>query len=60
MNGGVCAAIISCNTVFVLICAYFMFKEKITKVTFIAIVFLIVSAVLVGLFTPDIEDVLES
>lgn len=54
MNGGLCAAIVACNTVFVLILAYFMFGEKITKISFVAILFLIVSAVLVGLFTPDI------
>ena len=58
MNGGLCAAIVACNTVFVLILAYFMFGEKITKINFIAILFLIASAVLVGLFTPDIQDVL--
>jgi drug/metabolite transporter (DMT)-like permease len=54
MNGGLCAAIVACNTVFVMILAYFMFGEKITKISFIAIIFLVVSAVLVGLFTPDI------
>ena len=60
MNGGICGAIISLNTVYVLIVAYCMFGEKLNKVKFVAILFLVASVVLVSLFTPDLQDVLDA
>lgn len=53
MNGGLCGAIIALNTVFVLIAAYCMFNERINKTKLLAMIFLIVAVILVGLFRPD-------
>jgi drug/metabolite transporter (DMT)-like permease len=60
MNGGICGAIIALNTVYVLIVAYCMFGEKLNKVKFVAILFLVASVILVSLFTPDLQDVLDA
>ncbi len=60
LNGGLSGAVTACNTVYVLIVAYFMFGEKITKINFIAILFLIASVVLVSLFTPDLPNVIDA
>ena len=53
MNGGICGAIISLNTVYILIAAYLMFNESITKVKMASILLLIGAVVLVSLFKPD-------
>jgi multidrug transporter EmrE-like cation transporter len=59
MNGGLSPAVTACNTVFVLVTAYFMFGERITKIGFLAILCLLASVILVALFTPDIPNLLE-
>jgi drug/metabolite transporter (DMT)-like permease len=53
MNGGIVASIISLNTGFVIVMAYFMFKESFGKVQYIAVILLVTSVVLVTLFPPE-------
>ena len=53
MNGGICGALVALNTVFVLIAAFFMFKERLNLIKLIAMALLIVSVVLISLFCPD-------
>lgn len=61
MNGGIVGAIIALNTVYVLIAAYCLFGEKLNRVKFISILFLVTSVVLISLFPPEeISDLLLS
>ena len=60
MNGGICGALIAMNTVFILIAAYFLFKESLNKVKLVSIGCLITSVILVSLFTPSYSDVVSS
>jgi drug/metabolite transporter (DMT)-like permease len=53
MNGGMCGAIIAMNTVFVLICAFFLFNERLNKTKFLAMAMLITAVIMVSLFMPD-------
>jgi hypothetical protein len=53
MNGGIVASIISLNTGFVIVMAYFMFNESFCKVQYIAVILLVTSVVLVTLFPPE-------
>ena len=53
MNGGIVASMISLNTGFVIIMAYFMFKDSFGKVQYIAVILLVTSSVLVTLFPPE-------
>ena len=53
LNGGIVGALVSMNTVFIIIAAYCMFGEKLNKVKSVAIIFLVTSVILVSLFTPD-------
>jgi drug/metabolite transporter (DMT)-like permease len=53
MNGGIVASIISLNTGFVIVMAYFMFNESFGKVQYIAVILLVTSVVLVTLFPPE-------
>ena len=53
MNGGIVASLISLNTGFVIIMAYFMFKESFGKIQYISVVLLVTSVVLVTLFPPE-------
>lgn len=56
MNGGIVGALIALNTVFVMVCAYILFRESFTKVKFLCMLLLMSSVVLVVLFPP--EDIL--
>lgn len=58
LNGGICGAIIALNTVFILVAAYFLFKESLNKVKLISICCLVTSVILVSLFTPSYSDVI--
>jgi drug/metabolite transporter (DMT)-like permease len=53
MNGGIVGALIAINTVFVMISAYLMFGERLTKIKFLCMLLLMSSVVLVVLFPPD-------
>ena len=53
MNGGIVGALIALNTVFVMIVAFFMFKESLSKIKFLCIFLLVGSVILVILFPPD-------
>ncbi len=53
MNGGIVASLISLNTGFVSIMAYFMFKESFGKIQYISVILLVTSVVLVTLFPPE-------
>ena len=53
MNGGIVGALIAINTVFVMISAYLMFGEGLTKIKFLCMLMLMSSVVLVVLFPPD-------
>lgn len=55
MNGGLSGALISCNTVYVVIAAYFLFGERLNKVKLLAMLCLVTSVVLVSLFRPEID-----
>jgi drug/metabolite transporter (DMT)-like permease len=52
MNGGIVGALIAINTVFVMISAYLMFGEGLSKVKFLSMLMLMSSVVLVVLFPP--------
>ena len=52
LNGGIVGALISSNTVFIIIVTYFLFKEKLNKVKFVAITILVTAVVSVSLFPP--------
>ena len=60
MNGGIVGAIIALNTVLVLIVAYFMFNESLSKIKFLSIACLVTSVILVSLFRPVTSDIIES
>lgn len=53
MNGGIVGALVSLNTVFVLIAAYFLFNETLGKIKFIAMAILVCASCLVSLFFPE-------
>lgn len=53
MNGGIVGAIIALNTVFVMICAFLLFRESLSKVKFLCMLLLMSSVVLVVLFPPE-------
>lgn len=53
MNGGIVGAIVAMNTVFVMIMAYFMFKESFGKIKLLSVLLLVSSVVLVTLFPPE-------
>jgi drug/metabolite transporter (DMT)-like permease len=53
MNGGIVGALVAMNTVFVMIMAYFMFKESFGKIKFLSVLLLVISVVLVTLFPPE-------
>ena len=53
MNGGIVGAIIALNSAFVMVCAYIMFGESLTKIKFLCMLFLMSSVVLVTLFPPE-------
>jgi drug/metabolite transporter (DMT)-like permease len=53
MNGGIVGAVIAFNTVYVMVCAYILFKESLTKVKFLCMLFFMSSVVLVVLFPPE-------
>jgi drug/metabolite transporter (DMT)-like permease len=53
MNGGIVGALVALNTVFVMIMAYFMFKESFGKIKLLSVLLLVSSVVLVTLFPPD-------
>lgn len=53
MNGGIVGALVALNTVFVIIMAYYMFKESFGKIKLLSVLLLISSVVLVTLFPPE-------
>lgn len=53
MNGGIVGAIIALNSAFVMISAYIMFGESLTKIKFLCMLLLMSSVVLVTLFPPE-------
>jgi drug/metabolite transporter (DMT)-like permease len=53
MNGGIVGAIIALNSAFVMVSAYIMFGESLTKIKFLCMLFLMSSVVLVTLFPPE-------
>lgn len=53
MNGGIVGALVAMNTVFVMIMAYFMFKESFGKIKLLSVLLLVSSVVLVTLFPPE-------
>ena len=63
MNQGICAALISFNTVYAILVSYFFFKETVTKVKLGAIILMVTSVFMVGMFQkqqPSQNQVTES
>ncbi len=60
LNGGIVGAIISFNTVFIIIATYFLFKETLNKVKFAAIAILVAAVVSVTLFPPGTTEIIKT
>ena len=52
LNGGIVGAIISANTIFIIITTYFLFGETLNKVKYLAIAIFVTAVVSVSLFPP--------
>ena len=60
LNGGIVGAIISFNTVFIIIATYLLFRETLNKVKFAAIVILVTAVVSVSLFPPGTTEIIKT
>ena len=60
LNGGIVGAIISFNTVFIIIATYFLFRETLNKVKIAAIAILVTAVVSVSLFPPGTTEIIKT
>ena len=53
-------AILSMNSVFIVICSYFLFKEKLTLIKYLSLGTLVTAVILVSLFPPYNPEIITS
>ncbi|CDW75842.1 UNKNOWN [Stylonychia lemnae] len=63
VNQGICSALVSTNTIYILIASYFIFKERIQTVQLVGVILMVIAVLMVSIFrvdkqiqSQDIED----